>query len=90
MAAIIGLARALGLQAVAEGVEQEIQVAKLVELGCELAQGFLFTRPMTAEAISGMLRGSITAPALRADSALGAIGVGLTGVERPDPHGVHC
>ena len=90
LAAIIGLARALGLQAVAEGVEQEIQVAKLVELGCELAQGFLFTRPMTAEAISGMLRGSITAPALRADSALGAIGVGLTGVERPDPHGVHC
>lgn len=90
VAAIIGLARALGLQAVAEGVEQEVQVARLVELGCERAQGFLFSRPMAAEAISRLVEGLVAAPAFEGDSTSGAIAVGLTVVERPDSHGVRC
>ncbi len=90
VAATVGLARALGLQAVAEGVEQELQVARLVELGCERAQGFLFARPMAAEAISGLLEGLVVGTALDGDPTPGAIALGLAGAEGPDPDGTHC
>ena len=46
--AIIELAHALGLDVVAEGVEQETQLEVLVELGCDRAQGYLFSRPVPA------------------------------------------
>lgn len=42
---IIGLAGALGMQLVAEGVETEIAATTLVEMGCTHAQGFLFSGP---------------------------------------------
>jgi EAL domain-containing protein (putative c-di-GMP-specific phosphodiesterase class I) len=44
-AAIVSLARALGIDAVGEGVESEAQAAALRELGCPLSQGFLFGAP---------------------------------------------
>jgi len=47
--AIVGMARALGLSLVAEGVETERQLAELVRLGCQRAQGFLFSRPVPVE-----------------------------------------
>ncbi len=43
--AVVSLAHALGLRAVAEGVETPEQLAELRTLGCELAQGYLFGRP---------------------------------------------
>jgi diguanylate cyclase (GGDEF)-like protein len=49
--AIIDLARTLGLGVVAEGIESEAQLARLVELGCGLGQGFFFDRPQPGEAI---------------------------------------
>ncbi len=55
VAAIIGLARALGLRTVAEGVEREAQIARLLELGCDHAQGYYFARPMSAAAVSDLL-----------------------------------
>jgi diguanylate cyclase (GGDEF)-like protein len=48
--AILAMAHALGLGVVAEGVETEAQRAFLVQRGCELIQGFLFSRPQPAEA----------------------------------------
>ena len=42
--AVVMLGETLGLETVAEGVEHEDQVAKLLELGCVAAQGFLFAR----------------------------------------------
>jgi len=43
--AIITLAHTLGLRVIAEGVETELQLARLVDLGCDDAQGFYFARP---------------------------------------------
>jgi diguanylate cyclase (GGDEF)-like protein len=45
VASTVSLGRALGLDVVAEGVEDEQTVAVLQTLGCDLAQGFLFGRP---------------------------------------------
>jgi EAL domain-containing protein (putative c-di-GMP-specific phosphodiesterase class I) len=47
VAAVVGLGQALGLDVVAEGVETREQVAELVRLGCPLAQGYLFSRPLS-------------------------------------------
>jgi diguanylate cyclase (GGDEF)-like protein/PAS domain S-box-containing protein len=46
--AVVELARTLGLTAVAEGVEQPEQAEALEHIGCRLAQGFLFSRPLPA------------------------------------------
>jgi diguanylate cyclase (GGDEF)-like protein/PAS domain S-box-containing protein len=46
--AVVELAHTLGLTAVAEGVEQREQADALEQLGCNLAQGFLFARPVSA------------------------------------------
>lgn len=50
--AVISLARSLGLDVVAEGVEHPAQRAELVTLGCRLGQGFLFSTPVAAEQLS--------------------------------------
>jgi len=49
--AVIDTARALGLTAVAEGIETEAQRAFLAACGCTEGQGFLFGRPAPAEAV---------------------------------------
>jgi diguanylate cyclase (GGDEF)-like protein/PAS domain S-box-containing protein len=54
---VVSLAHALGLVAVAEGVETAGQLASLRRLGCDLAQGYLFARPDTAASITRMLTG---------------------------------
>jgi len=46
--AVIDLGHALGKDVVAEGVETEAQAYRLHELGCEMAQGYLFSRPVSA------------------------------------------
>src|SRR4029453_8704666 len=54
-AAIVEIARSLGLQVVAEGVEGEVQLERLRELGCHAAQGYLFSRPMPGDALAAFL-----------------------------------
>lgn len=49
VAALIDIARKLGMRTVAEGVETEGQAARLKELGCTLGQGFWFYRPASFE-----------------------------------------
>ena len=53
--AIIGLAHAFDLEVVAEGVETDEQLATLVELGCDQAQGFLFARPGDPSAVDELV-----------------------------------
>jgi EAL domain-containing protein (putative c-di-GMP-specific phosphodiesterase class I) len=52
---IIELARVLGMDVVAEGIETVEQYHVLLKLGCRFGQGFLFARPMTAEAVGELL-----------------------------------
>jgi diguanylate cyclase (GGDEF)-like protein/PAS domain S-box-containing protein len=54
-AAIVNVARMLGLSTVAEGVERPDQAAELAALGCDQAQGFHFARPMYASELAEML-----------------------------------
>ena len=51
----IGLARRLGLQSVAEGVETEDEWHLLREIGCDVAQGYFIGRPMPANRVAEWL-----------------------------------
>jgi EAL domain-containing protein (putative c-di-GMP-specific phosphodiesterase class I) len=53
--AVIDLANAMGIAAVAEGVETGSQVAGLKMIGCEVAQGFYFSPPLRAEDFDQLL-----------------------------------
>ena len=53
---IIELARALGMDVVAEGIETLEQYRLLRQMGCHYGQGYLFARPMTADQITQLLR----------------------------------
>jgi diguanylate cyclase (GGDEF)-like protein/PAS domain S-box-containing protein len=52
---ILALARTLKTGVVAEGIEDDVQASELERLGCTHAQGFLFARPLPADAIEDML-----------------------------------
>jgi diguanylate cyclase (GGDEF)-like protein/PAS domain S-box-containing protein len=53
--AIIGMARALSLEVIAEGVENEVQLAELRRLGCDYAQGHLFHAAMPGGDVSRLI-----------------------------------
>jgi diguanylate cyclase (GGDEF)-like protein/PAS domain S-box-containing protein len=53
--AIIGLARGMGMEVVAEGIEEERQARFLTERGCTFGQGYLFSRPLPADAVTTIL-----------------------------------
>ncbi len=53
--AIIGMARALSLEVIAEGVENEVQLSELRRLGCDYAQGHLFHAAMPADRVSQLI-----------------------------------
>ncbi|MGA8236639.1 MAG: EAL domain-containing protein, partial [Candidatus Sulfotelmatobacter sp.] len=52
---IVMLAHGLRLKVVAEGVETQAQVDLLKDIGCELAQGYLYSKPAAAETIEQLL-----------------------------------
>lgn len=54
--AVIEMARALGLQVIAEGVEEAFQWEELARGGCPLLQGFYFSRPLDVDQVSALMR----------------------------------
>jgi diguanylate cyclase (GGDEF)-like protein len=59
---IITLASNLGMCVVAEGVETEEQHARLEALGCEYGQGYLYSKPVEAEAALAFIRHGVSTP----------------------------
>ena len=53
--AIVGIARSLGLDLVAEGIETDEQAHQLELLGCQSGQGYLYARPLPASALEDLL-----------------------------------
>ncbi len=54
---VIGLAHTLGMKVVAEGVESEEQAEQVRDMGCDFAQGFLFSKPLPPEEVPNFLVG---------------------------------
>jgi EAL domain-containing protein (putative c-di-GMP-specific phosphodiesterase class I) len=55
--AILGVARALSLSVVAEGIEEQRQMTALEAMGCEMGQGFLMAKPGPPDLIGNLLLG---------------------------------
>jgi EAL domain-containing protein (putative c-di-GMP-specific phosphodiesterase class I) len=60
--AVVGLGHRLGMSIVAEGVETELVRDRLVEIGCDIAQGYWYSRPMPAAAVASWASAPIVVP----------------------------
>ena len=54
--AIINMASSLGLQTVAEGIEDEITLIKLRALGCHIGQGYYWSKPVAGDELTALLK----------------------------------
>jgi diguanylate cyclase len=57
VAAIVAMAHALGIKTVAEGVETSVQEARLRNLECDVAQGYLYSHPVHAHEVAPLFEG---------------------------------
>ena len=62
VSSILSLAYAMGKHTIAEGVEKREQAAMLLRMGCEVAQGYFFSPPVSPERILPMLTGALWQP----------------------------
>lgn len=67
---ILMLGDNLGIEVVAEGIETEKQLESLMSLGCRLGQGFLFSRPVSAEKANEIIREGLSGFDLRSPAGL--------------------
>ena len=85
VAAIVAIARALGMETVAEGVETVEQAKRLISLGCDALQGYLYSRPVRADqlvdvvrllsraqpgGLAGAVRARTSSPTIAADTSI--------------------
>ena len=77
--AVIGLARGLGLEVVAEGVEKRAQLNFLAREGCHACQGYLLCRPLPAAEFESWLRARTRRPRSAAASKRKKKAVGQRG-----------
>ncbi len=65
VASILDMAHTLGMRVVAEGVERNDQVTRLISMGCEYGQGYFFSRPVSVEDAERLIT-EMRAPAMSA------------------------
>jgi diguanylate cyclase (GGDEF)-like protein/PAS domain S-box-containing protein len=82
---IVQVGRDLGMQVVAEGIEQPRQLAELREMGCGYGQGFLVARPMAASGVEALIRTATGTPAAQAppETAGAAAPADVNGTTKP-------
>ena len=62
VSAVVALSQAIGSTTVVEGVETLSELEQIRSLGCDVAQGFFFSRPLPAGAFDELLRGTQNPP----------------------------
>ena len=83
--AVVRLAQALGLETVAEGIENPRQLVGLSELGCDAGQGYFFSRPLSADDVVAWLLDRAGAAATRRRTSTPSPGAATTSTEPPSP-----
>jgi EAL domain-containing protein (putative c-di-GMP-specific phosphodiesterase class I) len=73
---VVQVGHDLGMQVVAEGIEQPRQLAALREMGCGYGQGFLVARPMAAPGVEALIRTAATVGAAVGSEVAAAVGTG--------------
>lgn len=76
---IVSLASGLGLQTIAEGIENDVQLQALVQLGCPLAQGYLWSEPVPPERFADRIREIASTPVVGAPSDVTQVVLGSRG-----------
>jgi EAL domain-containing protein (putative c-di-GMP-specific phosphodiesterase class I) len=71
--AVIAFTQALGIETVGEGIETSEQAIRLREMGCDVGQGYLFSRPLPAEQLIDVLRARSTTSAIVEDTRIAAV-----------------
>jgi diguanylate cyclase (GGDEF)-like protein/PAS domain S-box-containing protein len=69
VAAMVGLGSSLGMQVIAEGIEDRGQLEDLRALNCDLGQGYLFSKPVQASAFAAMLFPEVATAQVSAERA---------------------
>lgn len=72
ISSVIEMAKRLGIKVIAEGVETKEQADMLLSFGCEMMQGYYFSKPLPVAEYESLLKNEITLPALRQPSPAGA------------------
>ena len=68
---LVQLGRSLGIKTLAEGIEDTAQLRALQRAGCDLGQGFLFSRPVGVDAVEELMREQRHRPGAAAGAHLG-------------------
>jgi EAL domain-containing protein (putative c-di-GMP-specific phosphodiesterase class I) len=59
LTAIVQIAKTMGMNLIAEGIETSEQLAQLKLLGCQFGQGYLFSKPLPSEEVAHFLSNSL-------------------------------
>ncbi|MEE4418455.1 aminotransferase class I/II-fold pyridoxal phosphate-dependent enzyme [Streptomyces bugieae] len=86
---IVRIADTLGLQVIAEGIEEDVQRDRLLAMGCRFGQGYLYARPMTVDQAEQLLRSTAErrAPALAGSAATSPVSRRTTAPSDPQRTG---
>jgi EAL domain-containing protein (putative c-di-GMP-specific phosphodiesterase class I) len=84
--AIVGMAQRLGMEVIPEGIMEPDQLTRLRAMGCRIGQGFLLSRPVSADAVDELLAASMPLPHLALYESVGGTPLPAAGTPVLVPH----